>query len=375
MLKYSVGLDISSKDIHCCISAIDHLQRVTIKSSRRVANSAVGFRNLEAWIEKNRRDREIPLSVCMEATGVYYENCALYLSQKGYQVSVILPNYAKKYLQASGQKSKTDSIDARGLAQMGAEKSLPVWGAMDRETYGLRQLTRYYEQVQEDLTSLKNQLHALQNGMYREKSVIAMIDRRIRLMEKQREEILRKIEEHLAANPELADMSRRMQTVKGVGLITVATLLAETNRFRLFENQKQLVSYSGYDPVDNQSGSHVGRTRISKKGNSHIRRMMFMPSLSVVKHGVRPFKDLFDRTLERHGQKMKSYVAVQKKLLTTLYALCKNGADFDEEHVWKGQERKGVENGDIGDKKSVPIDESALHEVNRTGEPAPVSST
>ncbi|MGM1429299.1 hypothetical protein ACS126_08580 [Sphingobacterium lactis] len=54
---------------------------------------------------------------------------------------------------------------------------------------------------------------------------------------------------------------------------------------------------------------------------------------------------------------------------------CKTDMDFDEEHVWIGQKRKGVENGDIVDKKSVPIDKSALHKVNRTGKPIPVSST
>ncbi|WP_332913234.1 IS110 family transposase [Algoriphagus boritolerans] len=72
------------------------------------------------WIlgsEKNWKDQSIPLVICMEATGNYHESCALYLFEKGYSVSVILPNKAKNYLKSLGNKSKNDSIDAKGLAR------------------------------------------------------------------------------------------------------------------------------------------------------------------------------------------------------------------------------------------------------------------
>ena len=76
---------------------------------------------------------------------------------------------------------------------------------------------------------------------------------------------------------------------------------------------------AGYDVVEAQSGTRVGKTKISKKGNSRIRRMLHMPSLVVIQCEVKQFKDLFDRTYKKHGIKMKSYVAVQKKLLTMIY--------------------------------------------------------
>lgn len=375
MLKYSLGLDISSKDIHCCLSVIDQLQHVKVKSSRKVTNSVSGFRNLDSWIKKNHKNIDVPLTICMEATGVYYENCALFLSDQGYQVSVILPNQAKKYLQASGHKSKNDKIDARGLAQMGAEKSLRAWGAMDRDSYTLRLMTRYHESIQEYLTSTKNQKHALLHGMYQDRTVTGMLNKQIRMLEKQRDEILKKISEHISKSSELSEISNKLLTIKGVGLTTVATVLAETNCFQLFENQKQLVSYCGYDPVENQSGKHIGKTKISKKGNSHIRRILFLPAFSVVKHRVKPFIGLFERTLDKHGEKMKSYVAVQKKLLTTLYALWKNNQEFDQEHIWNKNGMRIAQDSRNENKKSVPTEESALHKVNRTGKPTRVSST
>lgn len=85
--------------------------------------------------------------------------------------------------------------------------------------------------------------------------------------------------------------------MKGVGIMTVATLLAETNGFLLFKNAPQLVSYCGYDVIENQSGKHKGKTRISKKGNRHIRRILHMPAFNVIRYKVATFAQLFERTL------------------------------------------------------------------------------
>lgn len=49
MLKYSVGLDISAKEIHCCLSTIDSQQKVVVKASRKISNSPKGFKDLVDW--------------------------------------------------------------------------------------------------------------------------------------------------------------------------------------------------------------------------------------------------------------------------------------------------------------------------------------
>jgi hypothetical protein len=68
----------------------------------------------------------------------------------------------------------------------------------------------------------------------------------------------------------------------------------------LFKNYKQLV-YAGYDVVESQSGTRVGKTKISKKGNSRIRRALHMPSLVVIQCKEKPFLDLYNRTFENMG--------------------------------------------------------------------------
>ena len=339
MLKYSVGLDISSEKIDCCISVIDINQKVTVKSSTVISNDLKGFKTLDNWIIKHHKEKVIPLVICMEATGVYYESCALFLFEKSYKVSVVLPNKAKKYLQAIGIKSKNDSIDAKGLAQMGAEQALKLWQPIGKYFYELRQYTRQYQNIQEQKTVINNQLHSLENGMYCNKTISKQLKNIIELFDKQLNELDKKIQNHINSNPEVQQKVMNICKIKGIANLSLATVLAETNGFELFENAKQLVSYAGFDVVENQSGSRVGRTKISKKGNSRIRRILFMPAFTVVSCKEKPFLDLYNRTFEKHGVKMKSYVAVQKKILVIIYFLWKNNQEYNPE-IYNIQEKE-----------------------------------
>lgn len=331
MLKYSVGLDVSSKKIDGCFSVIDTMQKVTVKSTIVISNNCNGFKILENWIIKHQKKTSIPLVICMEATGVYYESCALYLFKKKHKVSVILPNKAKKYLQAIGLKSKNDSIDAKGLAQMGAEQALKLWQPFGEYFYELRQYTRQYQNMQEQKTIFNNQLHSLKHGMYSNKTIIKQLDNCIKLFDKQLNELEKRIQEHINSNSEVKQKAINICKIKGIATLSLATILAETNGFELFESAKQLVSYAGFDVIENQSGNRVGRTKISKKGNSRIRRILFMPAFTVVSCKQKPFLDLYNRTFEKHGIKMKSYVAVQKKLLIIIYSLYKNNQEYNPE--------------------------------------------
>lgn len=338
-LKYSVGLDVSSKKINACMSVIDEKQKVVVQSSTIICNTLKGFATLEEWIIKQKKEA-IPVVVCMEATGIYHENCAYYLHGKDFNVSIILPNKAKKYLEAIGLKSKNDSIDAKGLSQMGAEQCLEFWEPMGTFFYELRLLTRQHQNVTELKTVLKNQLSALSYAMHHLDAVNNQLEQTIILFETQLKELDKEIKAHLKSNNEVHEKAKNILKMKGLGILTLSTVLAETNGFTLFNNYKQLVSYAGYDVIEAQSGTRVGKTKISKRGNSRIRRALHMPSLVVIQCKVKPFKDLYDRTYEKHGIKMKSYVAVQKKLLIMIYHLWNKNEVYDADYQLNIQEEE-----------------------------------
>ena len=126
-----------------------------------------------------------------------------------------------------------------------------------------------------------------------------------------------------------------MTSIKGVSTITAAIVIGETNGFALINNVKQLVSYAGYDVRENQSGNRTGKTRITKKGNAHIRRAMHLPAFNTVRY-VKTFENLYSRVYEKSGIKMKAYVAVQSKVLRMMYTLWKNETNFDPNYQTSG---------------------------------------
>jgi transposase len=328
MLKYALGMDASKKDIHVCLSVIDSRQQVKVKASSKFANNVHGFKDLFVWLNHHKKESDIALVCVIEATGVYYEACALFLFKAGLNVAVVLPNKAKKYLQALGLRSKNDKIDASGLARMGAEQCLELWQPMDEFFFTLRAMTRHHQTLQELRTSINNQIHADEHSIYSIKSITKQNKKLKAAIEKQLEEIEQAIHDHLYSDAEVAEKINHITAIKGLGYMTIATILAETNGFVLFKSVSQLISYAGYDVIEDQSGRHIGKTKISKKGNRRIRRSLHMPAFNMIRYEVGNFKPFFDRILEKHHQKMKAYVAIQKKLLVIVYTLWKRNEAF-----------------------------------------------
>lgn len=341
LLKYSVGLDMASDKADACICTIDDSQNVKVKSTQKITNTKAGFTKLDQWIQKWTKE-DIPVTICIEATGVYHEKLAYFLNDLGYRVSIVLPNKAKKYLQALGLKSKNDKIDAKGLARMGAEQNLELWTKPNEVYLKLRSLTRHHQSIQESITAERNKLHAEENSALPSKEVIRYIKKHIQFLTKQKIEVVKRIEEATTCDEEIAAKMKKVCKVKGLGILTVATVVAETNGFEIFYNYKQVVSYAGYDVIENQSGSYRGKTKISKRGNSRIRRILFMPSLTAKGVEGTVFNNLYERVYDRTGIKMKGVVAVQKKLLLTIYYLWKTDKEYQPNYFQNIQEEEQV---------------------------------
>jgi transposase len=318
IFKYSVGCDISKDAFNVCILEVSQDMQSKVKASHKFKNETKGFKEFDAWVKKHKR-HDVPTGFYMEATGVYYENLAWYLFEQEYNVFVLLPYKTKHYLKSIGIKSKNDKIDAQGLAQMGSEQKH-------------NPLTRQHESVTKLKTSLQNQLHANEHSAVRNATVKKQLNATIRLLEKQLDELAGEISNLIDADEKLNQKYCQIESIRGISKLSWATIIAETSGFETFENQRQLVSYAGYDVVENQSGKHVGKTKISKKGNSRIRRILYMPSLVSVRLKEPALFNLYQRVHERTGIKMKGYVAVQKKLLVLVYHIWKNDKAFQSDY-------------------------------------------
>jgi transposase len=334
LLKFSVGIDVDSKKLKCCFGSIDMKQAHKVQATRAFENNVEGFKALDTWIRKHWKDRSVSIVVTMEVTGVYHEQVANHLHEKGYVVSIVLANRAKKYMQSLGYKSKTDKIDAKGLSQMGAEQCLTPWKPIAKEILGLRSLTRHREALNEALTAFRNQQHAQEFMQHSSAKVMSSQAKVIKTLKEQIAKIDAEILDLAKQDTEFYNkVMLIVNSVKGLGLLTVVTVAVETNQFELFMNTRQLTSYAGYDIVENQSSDRVGKTKISKHGNAHIRRALYMPALNVVRWEVGRFKKTYDRIFQRSFIPMKAYVAIQRKLLCLIYTLWKKNEAFNPKYV------------------------------------------
>jgi transposase len=329
LIKYCVGIDVSKATLEVCLRSIDIQQNSVIKGSRTFSNGKKGFEALVSWMEKLYKDKTVPMVVAMEATGVYHEGVAYFLAHKDYPLSIIVPHKAKKYLESLGQKSKDDKIDASGLSKMGCEQKLSFWQMPNVQTQQLRDLTRYLEFLHKQMIDCIGRLESYEHRAIPTDVVTKHLQSLQKTLKKQMKEVHKQIEAHIKTYPDLEKKVACVTSIDGVGVLTAAVIISEMNDFQLIDNQRQLVSYCGYDVVKNDSGTKKGKGKISKKGNAHVRRILYMPAFNVVRLGVKHFVDLYQRVYERTKIKMVAYVAVQKKLLTTIYALYKKGELFD----------------------------------------------
>lgn len=232
-------------------------------------------------------------------------------------------------------KTVTDNTASQAITMFGLERKLDIWKRPKEIYRKLRQLTRERDQLVGERTMVKNQLHAEQAEAYPNKSSVKRIKDRIKMLEKQEKEIMKEVAAMIAQDRELQKMIVIICSLPGIGLLTAAIVLAETNGFDLIRNRRQLASYAGFDVIEKQSGTSVkGKPRISKKGNRYLRKAMHCPALTAIRHSER-FKAIFARIVLKHGIKMKAAVAVQRKLLEMIFILYKTGKRFDKNYLIK----------------------------------------
>ncbi|MEO1712938.1 MAG: transposase, partial [Bacteroidota bacterium] len=322
----------AGKDFRVCLKIRATNGSVKIKGSRKFSNTSKGFESLTKWVA-SKGVSDAPMRVVMEATGVYYESLAYFLHEQGWQVFVLLPNRIKGYFKFLNQKTKTDKIEAQGLAELGISQELPSWEPASPQMYSIKRLSRERNTLIEEKTVISNRLHAEKSCKSPDRRTMRRLNQQLRLIDRQVKEVEQDLGQSLERDPELKQRIQQICQVKGLGWITVLCIIAETNGFKLVTHKSQLVSYAGYDVVERQSGSTVkGKTRISKKGNRHIRRALHFPALSVVKYH-NEFTHLYDRVYDRTKIKMKGYVAVQRKLLVLIYTLYKKKQAYDPKYV------------------------------------------
>jgi transposase len=341
IVKQAAGIDVAQNELVVSLGRMNHDTGIEIFAFKIFTNNAKGFNDLVTWVNK-MAIKEMRVRYVMEATGIYHEKLAYYLSEQHQDVSIVLPNKISNYFRTLDIKTITDKTASQAICRFGLERKLEIWKKPEKIFKDLKQLTRERDQLIADRTVLKNQLHAERAEAFPNKSSIKRITKRIELIDKQELEIKAELAAIVEKDTELVKKIDTITTIPGVGKLTAVIVLAETNGFELIKNKKQLVSYSGLDVRLKDSGTSVkGKPKISKKGNRHLRKAMYMPALAAMRFNDH-HKAVFVRLVSKHGIKMKAAVAVQRKILELIYIIYKTNKAFDKDYM-KPSGQKQVE--------------------------------
>ena len=267
----------------------------------------------------------------MEATGVYYESLAFYLIENERKTHVLLPNKVKKFGESLDYKSKTDHIDSKILGQIGVERKLEDWKLNSVFFRSLKKLSREREQIMNQRSILKNQLHAESHSAEPLESTLERINSRILFLGQHLKSIDKELRELVKTDTGLSKKIDQILTIPGVGFVTAITIIAETQGFINMKNMKQLTSYAGLDVQLKESGNWSGKPHISKKGNSRIRKALYMPSRTSIQYN-KQYKQFYERVTPNKVNGLIALTAIKRKLLGLIYTLWKKDRYYDENY-------------------------------------------
>jgi transposase len=322
ILKQSVGIDVAQKELVVSLGRLWEDLSIELYASKVFSNTQKGHNALIDWVKKSRETNGA-IQFVMEATGVYHEALAYLLVDRSFDVVIVLPNKISNYFRTLQVKTINDYTSAEAIARFALERKLDKWNKPDPVLKKLRQLCRERDQIVTTRTITKNQLHAEQAEAEPNTGTVRRLKKHILFLSKQEAQVKAEIEELVKSKEELSHAIQLITTIPGVGRLTAAIVLAETNGFELVRNKKQLTSYAGLDIREKQSGTSIrGKASISKRGNRYVRKAMHLPALAA-KRTDSKFKSLFVRLVEKHGIKMKAAVAVQRKLLELMFTIYK----------------------------------------------------
>ena len=309
-----IGLDVSKDTIDATL--------ITTKGSKeyiKISNNTEGFENLINWI-KTKRIRKIAIS--MEATGIYYEQAAEYLSVL-YTIFVINPLKIKEYAKSQFSHTKTDKADSKLIAEFTNRHLDKLTPFRPSENPILYKLINLLQQLKEQQKETQNRLHTAKD-IYIKSTHEAIIE----LLEEKIDQTSKRIEGMIKQKESLNIEYQNLQTIPAIGKETAVILLRHLTD-KNFETANKFVAFAGLSPKIEQSGTSVNKKgRLSRYGHRQLKRALFMPALVAYRMNV--FPQLVSNLEAAKKPKMIIIVALMRKLAKIAFYIHKTKKPFDK---------------------------------------------
>lgn len=264
----------------------------------------------------DRLKARAPALVALEATGGYESVVAAALAGAGLPVVVVNPGQVRSFARALGKRAKTDPIDAAVIAHFAEATAPEVRPLADEATQMLADLVARRRQIVEMMGSERQRLRRMTLPRVRHS-----IERLIRALEKELDELDRDIGDAVRGSPAWREAEDLLSSVPGVGPVVSRSLLAELPELGTLD-RKKIAALAGLAPFTRQSGTWKGRSFIGG-GRTTVRTVLFMAALVATRHNP-VLKAFYERLLQAGKSKMLALLAVARRLLVILNAIMRD---------------------------------------------------
>jgi transposase len=309
-----LGIDIAKQKFDAALLMDGKTKHKTCK------NSAEGFETLTLWLEKQGVRK---VHACLEATGNYGEDLAIYLHEAGHMVSIVNPARIKGFAQSELIRTKTDKMDAALIARFCLAMKPGPWIPPSSEIRSLRALVRRVDSLIDMRSQEKNRVSTAHE------SVSLLIKEHIAYLDQEIERIRQQIAGLIEQDPNLKGRKELLDSIPALGKATIPRILAELDDLEKFNHVRELVAFIGLAPKETLSGSSIkGKPRLCKIGHARLRKALYMPALVSIQ--CNPVMIAFYNRLKDKGKNGKVIVcAIMRKLVHVIFGVLKSGKKYD----------------------------------------------
>ena len=255
--------------------------------------------------------------VVLEASGGYERPVTEALADAGVEYARVNPRHAREFARATGQLAKTDKVDAQVLARMGRALDLAPTSPLDKVRRELAVLVARREDLVTNIGRENNRLDTTSDAW-----VIKQIKSLVRQLQAHLAAVDARIADLVASHEPLTTENLRLISVKGIGPVVAAVLMARLPELRELDHRR-LASLA---PHARDSGLSRGKRQIWG-GRAEVRRALYIAAKSASQWD--PVFKAFRKRLTDAGKPLKTtIVACARKLLTILAAMFRKGENY-----------------------------------------------
>ena len=218
--------------------------------------------------------------VVMEATGGYEELLVTLLHQQDIAVAVVNPRRVRAFAAGIGKDAKTDPIDANVIAFYGQVVKPAAQVAKSTDEKKLQALVERRRQLL-DLINQENN----RRQQTSDREIQEYIQQSLETLKKQVKTIDERLTKCVQADTANARKVEILESVKGIGAVTISTFLAELPELGQL-NRGEIAKLVGVTPMNNDSGKTSGQRR-TFGGRSYVRRVLYMATLVATRFNAR----------------------------------------------------------------------------------------